>query len=72
MARVSSAVVGKMLYQTKYIKIFETMQKSNDKIILKKLQNATINLSSYIFRVHTPILLAPFFIDFVVKLLPTA
>ena len=36
----------------------------------KKLQNTTINLPSYIFRVHTLTLLAPFFIYFVVELLP--
>ena len=32
----------------------------------KKLQNTTINLTNYIFRVHTLIILASFFIHFVV------
>ena len=35
----------------------------------KKLQNTTINLTNYIFRVHTLIILASFFIHFVVELL---
>ena len=40
------------------------------KLSQKKLQNTTINLPSYIFRVNTLTLLAPFFIYFVVELLP--
>ena len=36
MARVSFVVVGKMLYQTKAIKIFKTVPKSNNQIVLKE------------------------------------
>ena len=41
-----------------------------DKIVQKKLKNMTINLPSYVFRIHTLILSASFFIHFVVELLP--
>ena len=36
LARISFVVIGKMLYQTsQHIKIFETVQKSNNKIVSK-------------------------------------
>ena len=70
MVRISFVVVGKTLYRVQYIKIFETVQNSNNKIVQKKLQNITINLPSYIFSVHNVILLASFFIHFVAELLP--
>ena len=65
MIRISLAIFGKTLYQTtEYIKIFETVQKSNRKIIKKKLQNKTIHLPSYIFKPLTMIPQASFFIHF--------
>ena len=70
MVRISFVVVPKTLYWLKHINIFETVKKSNDKIVQKKFQNMTINLLSYILRVHTLIFLASFFINFVVELFP--
>ena len=69
MVKIYFVVVPKTLYWLKHIKIFETVKKSNDKIVQKKFQNMTINLLRYILRVHTLIFLASFFIHFVVELL---
>ena len=52
------------------MQFFEMVQKSNNQLSKKLLQNTTITLPSYIFRVHTLlILLASFFIHVVVELL---
>ena len=67
MTRMSFVVVKKTLY--KHIRIFETVFKSNDKIVSKKAPEYD-DLSSYIFRVHTLILLISFFIHLVLELLP--
>ena len=37
MARIYFVVVGKTLYETKHIKIFETVQKSKDKIVSREV-----------------------------------
>ena len=63
MARISFVVIGKKLDG-------EIVQNQTTKSSQKKLQNRTINLSSYIFRVHNLILLPSFFIHFVVELFP--
>ena len=55
MVRIYFVVVRKTLYRLKNIKVFESVQKSNKKIVQKKL--------------HTPILMASFFIPFVVDIL---
>ena len=52
--------LGNYFIRLKHIKVFETVQKSNDKSSQKKLHNAAINLPSYIFRFQTQILLAFF------------
>ena len=57
--------LGKCFIRLKHIKIFETLENQTTKLSKKKLQNMTIDLPSYIFRVHTLILLASFFIHFV-------
>ena len=36
MAAISFVVVGEMLFRLKYIKIFELLQKSNNKIVSKE------------------------------------
>ena len=54
-----------MLYQTK-----DFQDGAKTKLPQNKLQNMTIDLPRYIFRVHTLMLLASFFIHFVVELLP--
>ena len=71
MATISFVVVEETLYQTKAILRFLSCCKNQTtKLSQKKLQNMTVNLPSYIFRVHTLILLASFFIHFVAELLP--
>ena len=48
------------------LRLLRRCKNQTTKLPQKKLQNTTIDLSSYIFRVHTLILLASFFIHFVV------
>ena len=67
MARISFVVVGKCFIRLQHIKIYEAVQKSNSKIISKKLKNTTINLASYLFRAHILVLLASFFMHFVIE-----
>ena len=68
MARLWS--LEKRFIRLKHIKISTQCKKQTAKWSRKKLLNMTINLPSYIFRVHTMILLGSFFIHFVVELLP--
>ena len=58
-------MLGKRFIRPQHIKISETVQKSNSKIVSKKLQNTTINLPSHIFNAPTLIPQASFFIHFV-------
>ena len=69
MARIPLWSLGKCFIRLMRIKIFEKCENQTTKLSLKKLQNMTTNLPSYIFRAHTLILLASFFIHFVAKLL---
>ena len=68
MARLWS--LEKRFIRLKHINISTQCKKQTAKWSRKKLLNMTINLPSYIFRVHTMILLGSFFIHFVVELLP--
>ena len=68
MARLWS--LEKRFIRLKHIKISTQCKKQTAKWSRKKLLNMTIILPSYIFRVHTMILLGSFFIHFVVELLP--
>ena len=71
MTGISFVVVRKMLYQTKSILGFSRRcMNQTTRLSEKKVDNATINLPSYTFRVHTLIRVASFFINFVVELLP--
>ena len=50
----------KRFIRLNHIKIFDTCKNCMTKLPQKKVQNTTINLSSYMFRVHSLILLASF------------
>ena len=68
MARLWS--LGKRFIRLKHIKISTQCKKQTAKWSRKRLLNMTIHLPSYMFRVHTLILLGSFFIHFIVELLP--
>ena len=65
MARISFAVVGKTLSDYSILRFLRRSKNQMVKLSKKKLQNKTINFTSYIFSTHTPIPLGFFFIHFV-------